>query len=135
MFGKPFVLSVNAVILDKRARCLVLKRSLTSRTNAGKWDFPGGKLDPNESFQTALEREVLEETGLVISLDNVLGVAESEQSERRIAYIFMRARTEAGKLTLSHEHDDYAWVSVEEVTQLDLCPQFREFAASLRRSV
>ncbi|HUV04755.1 MAG TPA: NUDIX domain-containing protein [Armatimonadota bacterium] len=51
---KPFSFSLNAIIKDDAGRCLLIKRSMNSRGNPGKWDFPGGKLDPGETFDRGL---------------------------------------------------------------------------------
>ena len=131
MVSKPFVLSVKAVVRDEQLQCLVLRRSAESKNNAGLWDFPGGKVDPGETLDAALKREIVEETGLTVRLENVLGAAESELPDRRVAYLFLQARTATGKVRLSSEHDDFAWLSVKELAQTELCPQFRAFALSL----
>lgn len=78
MQRKPLRLSAKIVIQDKDDRCLMLKRSMSSKGNPGKWDLPGGKIDAGESFDGALLREVFEETGLTISIQRVAGTAESE---------------------------------------------------------
>jgi len=125
---KPFSLSVKAVIRNQRGRCLVLRRSMNSGANKGKWEFPGGKLDPGESFDQALIREALEETGLTISLRRLAGSAESSLENRTVIYLLMEARAESGRVRLSPEHDDFKWVSVEDLPKQDLAPQFRAFA-------
>ena len=56
-----FGLSAKVVILNEQGQCLALKRSQASANNAGKWDFPGGKIDQGESFDEGLLREVEEE--------------------------------------------------------------------------
>ena len=66
MAGKPLALSVKVVVRDVSGRCLLLKRSLRSKGNPGKWDLPGGKVDPGENFTQGILREVAEETGLTI---------------------------------------------------------------------
>ena len=50
---KTFSLSVKVIVCDREGRCLLLKRSAASAGNAGKWDFPGGKLDPGERIDQA----------------------------------------------------------------------------------
>jgi 8-oxo-dGTP diphosphatase len=67
MKEKPYGLSVKMVLRDDNGRCLLLKRSMNSKWYAGKWEFPGGKVDPGENFGDALLREVFEETGLRIT--------------------------------------------------------------------
>jgi len=126
---RPLRLSLKAVVLDGKGRCLLLKRSLSSRGNPGKWEFPGGKADPGESFERALVREVEEETGLGIKPTGVAGAGESESPRRKVAYLFMEATTDEGTVRLGGEHEAYAWVPVAELAVQDLAPQFREFAA------
>ncbi len=128
MSDKPFHLSVKVVIRDSAGQCLLLRRSKNSRGNPGKWDLPGGKIDTGESLEQALLREVLEETGLSISLRHVLGTAESESPVARVAYLIVEGRLETGELCLSSEHDGYMWVRPQELANMDLASQFQAFA-------
>lgn len=43
MSHKPFALSAKVVVRDEEGRCLLLKRSMSSKGNPGKWDLPGGR--------------------------------------------------------------------------------------------
>lgn len=127
-FEKPFHLSVKVAILDRDGRCLLLKRSRSSKGNPGKWDLPGGKVDPGENFDQALIREVLEETGLGISVRSVLGSTQCELPDRKIAYIIMEGYLRSGSVCVSAEHDEFAWVEPAELHEVDLVEQFKEFA-------
>jgi 8-oxo-dGTP diphosphatase len=82
---KPLRLSAKIVVRDKHGRCLLLKRSLSSKGSPGKWEFPGGKIDPGESFDEALLREVAEETNLTISIQSVAGTAKSDADRRLVS--------------------------------------------------
>jgi 8-oxo-dGTP diphosphatase len=130
MRGKPLRLSVKIVVRDGAGRCLLLKRSLSSKGNPGKWEFPGGKIDPGESFDEALLREVVEETGLTISIQGVAGTAESEAPTAKVVYLILEGRVESGQVRLSEEHDDYAWVDPRKLPNMDLAAQFLPFARS-----
>lgn len=125
---KPFVLSVRMLIRDGSGRFLLLKRSVNNKSNVGKWEFPGGKIDPGEKFDEALLREVAEETGLKVSLERVAGSAESEMPAVRVAYLIFEGVMEAGEVCLSSEHDDYAWVTPQQLPRYDLIEAFRPFA-------
>jgi len=57
---------VVGVILDQNRNVLISQRSLTSH-QGGLWEFPGGKIEAGETVQQALERELQEELGIVIS--------------------------------------------------------------------
>ena len=128
MSSKLFALSVKVVIRDGVGRCLVLRRSGKSKANPGKWDFPGGKAEMGEKFDHALLREVREETALKITLLRVAGAAESETSSRKIVCLIMEGKLKGGKVRLSDEHDEYAWVKLRDLGKVDLAPQFKPFA-------
>ena len=128
MSGKSYALSIKVVIRDEAGRCLLLKRSLSSKGNPGKWEFPGGKVEAGENFEAGLLREVAEETGLTISLQRVVGAAEFELPDRKVAYLILEGRLESGQVRLSSEHTDYAWVAPQELPTMDLAEQFRPFA-------
>lgn len=131
----PFSLSVKAIVMDKDKRCLVLRRSMASKNNAGKWEFPGGKLNPGESFDNALEREVHEETGLEITLLRPFDTAMSSIQDRRVVYLFMLAETGTDRVRLSDEHDAFQWVAVDRLAEVDLARQFQSVAQRMAEAV
>ena len=124
MGRKPFAFSGKALVTDGSGRYLLIRRSKASKHNAGKWDLPGGKVDPGEDIDQALIREVAEETGLTVSLERVIGAAESETPLKRVAYLIFEGSVGDGKVTLSDEHDCHKWVAREELGDADVCAQF-----------
>jgi 8-oxo-dGTP diphosphatase len=65
---------VGAVIQDGDGRLLLIRRG--REPGAGLWSLPGGRIEPGETDQQAVSREVLEETGLVVDCGALLGRAE-----------------------------------------------------------
>lgn len=132
---KPYRLSAKAVIYDEMGRILLLQRSFCSKGNPGKWDLPGGKVEQGESLSDALLREIVEETGLDVQLERVIGAAESESPNGRVAYLILAASCVGGKVELSDEHPAYAWVSTNEIVDMEIVPQFirtiKEFVANM----
>ena len=59
----PWIHVVAAVIYNSRKQILLAQRPL-HKHQGGKWEFPGGKVEPNESATTALKRELFEELGI-----------------------------------------------------------------------
>jgi ADP-ribose pyrophosphatase YjhB (NUDIX family) len=114
-----------SVILFNAARDEVL---LTRRTDNGQWCLPGGRIDPGESVTEACEREVMEETGLVVRVVRLTGVYSNP--DRLIVYpdgnkahvIVLNFEVEQvdGTLRLSDETTDARFFSVSEAVQMDL---------------
>lgn len=125
--ARPFGFGVKAFITNPCGEFLFLKRSALSKHFAGTWELPGGKVDAGEAFDTALVREVAEETGLTIELDRVVGATQYEMPQIKLAVLFMEARMLSGDVRLSDEHDDYRWVPLDEITRLDLSDQLKAF--------
>jgi 8-oxo-dGTP diphosphatase len=131
--NKPWKFSAKVLIYDKDGQCLLLKRSLKSKGNPGRWEPPGGKIDPGESFDGALIREVGEETGLDVSLLHAVGVAESELTEINVVHLMFEAILNTGQVQLSDEHIDYMWVKPEDFKNLDLVEWFKQFKEGYRK--
>jgi 8-oxo-dGTP diphosphatase len=116
---KPFRLTVRAVIYDKDARVLLLKRSMKSMNYPGKWEFPGGKMDEGERFDDALVREVKEETGLDGRIKRFIGAAKAEMPYVTAIQIVMEVEA-PGMPVISHEHEGMAWKSPKDMLSMDL---------------
>ena len=114
---KPFRLTVKAVIVDSQKRCLLLRRSAFNHSFVGKWEWPGGKVDDGEDFATALLREAREETGLALQITGLVGVTTYEVPVAHIVLLCMETSRVSGELRLSEEHDDFAWVPLEELAR------------------
>jgi len=116
MSEKPFALAVKAVILDTAGRCLLLRRSAANKNFVGKWEWPGGKVDPGEDFATAVLRETQEEAGLVIEITGLAGATTFDMPHVHVVVLCMEAHLTGGTLTLSHEHDAAEWVTLQFLT-------------------
>lgn len=120
MAAKGFSLTMKAVLVDGEGKTLLIRRSKANKNFTGKWEWPGGKVDPGEDFAVAAIRETKEETGLDVELTGVAGVAQFEMPKAFIAMLCMEARIIGGTLTLSHEHDAYQWAPLSKLHEMDL---------------
>lgn len=66
-----YMLYVLALIEDKNGNYLITQRALDKKWAAGQWEIPGGGASAGETSKEAITRELLEETGLDISKDEV----------------------------------------------------------------
>jgi 8-oxo-dGTP diphosphatase len=127
MASKKLALSVRMIIFDKQGHILILKRSKLSKTNPGKWELPGGKIDPSEAFDDALKREVAEETGFQVIIHTAAGTAMQEIEEYRIVHLVMIGSIISGGLKISNEHEEYRWASPMEIAGLEKADYFDEY--------
>ena len=127
MPAKPFVLAVKSVIFDEEQRCLLIRRSSNNQHFIGCWEWPGGKVDPSEDFAVAVAREAREETALEIEITGLAGATQFEMPKVNVVLLCMNARVTGGDLKLSDEHDDFAWVPLNELSKWKLAEQVRDF--------
>jgi 8-oxo-dGTP diphosphatase len=127
MINHVYGLAVRVLLTDQDDKILILKRSTDSKTNPGKWELPGGKVDQGESFDHALIREVYEETNLKISLEHVVGASEQNLHIIRAVHIIMSGKIVEGELNLSKEHEGYAWVLIETLPDYELADWLQDY--------
>ena len=123
----PWGLAVRGVILDQAGRWLLVRRSTQCGHFVGTWEFPGGKVDAGETIDVAVRREVREETSLIVHLQGVAGITECDMPKIHLVTIYFHTALAGGTVTLSEEHDDFAWVSPSEMQRLNLNSQAQDF--------
>lgn len=127
MINHVYGLAVRVLLTDQDGKILILKRSTDSKTNPGKWELPGGKVNQDESFDHALIREVYEETNLKITLEHVVGASEQNLHIIRAVHIIMSGKIIEGELNLSSEHEGYAWVRMETLSDYELADWLQDY--------
>lgn len=111
------MVGAKALIVHKGKVLLLREAAYDEGINTGKWDVPGGRIEPQGTLLEGLSREMREETGLVARVGDVLGVYESFSSIKgedcHIVRIYYVAYLETiGEVRLSPDHDLYEWVSL-----------------------
>jgi 8-oxo-dGTP diphosphatase len=113
------IVGVGAVILDG-ARVLLVKRA--HEPLKGEWSLPGGAVELGETLETALVREVIEETGLDVVVGPVVEVLDRVQRapDGRVEYHFVivdyLCTVRAGVVANGSDASDVRWVSVSELS-------------------
>ena len=124
------VTACDAVIFDSPGE----KVLLTRRTDNGRWCLPGGAMDPGESASECCAREVLEETGLVVTVGRLIGVystphriTEYADGNRKQALdlVFEAVRI-SGELSVSDETTKLGYFSPEQMKSMDVMELFHE---------
>ena len=136
---RPQVLLVNRSFVKREdGKLLIMKRSPTDLNNAGKWEVPGGKVDEGQDLTGAQEREVREETGLLVKVTLPFATLETKSimsgRYRNHLYLAIFHVTEivGGHFALSDEHTDFAWVTYDELFSYDLTQEVWKAAIVLK---
>lgn len=109
---------VGAAVLDSLsapARLLVARRTAPPQF-AGMWEFPGGKVEPAESPESALHRELREELGIGVVLGAELEAPEPEgwPLNDRAAMRVWLAEVADGDPRPLEDHDELRWISIRD---------------------
>jgi len=113
-------INVTAAIIFDDNQILAAKRS-PGKHLAGHWEFPGGKVEPSETPEQCLKRELKEE----FTIDAEVGefVAESifDYGDKRIRLLAYKAKHLSGDFQLI-DHDEIRWLPIEELASLNWAP-------------
>ena len=113
---------VCAIIEDDRGRVLIAQRPAHKHLGL-KWEFPGGKVEPGESAENALRREIREELGCDLTLIRALPRFVHDYTAVIIEMIpFVCRLAPASPPPHPHEHVAVQWVKPDTLLSLDLAP-------------
>lgn len=120
-------ISVVACLIQRDGAYLLCRRPAHKR-HGGLWEFPGGKMLPEESLAAAAGRELAEELGLETNSGwpELLAVEDPESP-----FVIRFATGEASGEPELHEHDSVAWVDAEELLTHRLAPADQKCARHL----
>lgn len=107
---------VSAAIIKDGDKILLCQRPKGKRHEL-LWEFPGGKIEPNETEEDCIIREIQEE--LDVTLGNLKRLTTIQADDVSITYF--EATIISGKLKMI-EHNDIKWVNRKEIINFNLCP-------------
>ena len=113
---KPML--VTCALIQKADQILITQRSETM-SHPLQWEFPGGKVEPGESYEDCILREIQEELLVEIQLLDQLPICHFKYPGRNISLIPFLAQIKHGKPTLT-EHAAMAWVDSGSIHTYDL---------------
>lgn len=107
---------VVAALMRKGGRVLICRRP-EGKDQAGKWEFPGGKLEPGETGAQALARECLEELDIQLDVGDALADVTYGGIHLSLYECAIRRGTPRAL-----EHSDIRWADISELGAYELCP-------------
>ena len=109
-----FHITVKGIVVFKQ-KVLLMKRVRPSSDGLGYWELPGGGLEYGETPNEALKREVKEETGLTIDVVKPAYTFTKIRKDYQTVGIGYLASTDDDHVSISFEHTDYKWCSIDEL--------------------
>jgi 8-oxo-dGTP diphosphatase len=120
---KPYQKNAVHGLIKNGNKYLITRRSKVNDWKPGEWDIAGGTVEFGElNPKEALAREILEETGLVVKIGNLIHLYSSMSGPLRHQFQFVyECDYQGGDIKLDpEEHEEFRWVSVEEMGKLNL---------------
>ena len=115
---RPTWIPVVAAII-RRGNSVLLGKRPEDSTLAGRWEFPGGKIELGEVPEHALARELQEELGIDAQIGELKLVATHDYSGVGIIILFYEVLFWKGELRPIH-HNELKWVELNELSQENL---------------
>lgn len=122
--------TVIAAIIVQDDKVLIAQRAEGQKL-AGKWEFPGGKIEEGETPEECLKREIKEELDIDIEVDEYFGESIYPYETGPIRLVAYKARLLGGECRLN-VHSRVAWVSPRDLAGYDFAPADVPFVDKLR---
>lgn len=113
----PEYISVTAAVIEKDGKVLIARRK--SPFMGYLWEFPGGKLEDNETLEECLKREISEELAIEIEVGPLISLNKHILNcQSAIALYAYLSRYVSGDIALK-DHEEIRWISPEELLKYD----------------
>lgn len=126
----PLIPVAAGVLIDGAGRVLIAQRP-PGKVAAGKWEFPGGKIEPGESPLSALTRELHEELGVTVTQARPLIRFRHAYRDRHVVLDTWVVGGWTG-MPASREQQAFVWRALDDIGDLDLLPTVAPILRALR---
>ena len=123
---------VTAAVIRNGGSVLITRRP-EGKPHAGMWEFPGGKLDGNESPRDCLRREILEELGLEVAVGDILEAAYYRYDWGPVLILAFECRPLAGEIR-NLQVAEHRWVAPQDLSSFPLLPADYPIVETILRS-
>jgi 8-oxo-dGTP diphosphatase len=121
---KPSIaLVVEAIIKDDSNNILLLKRSNNNNFFKGQWQLAGGKVEFGEDVNSALRREIFEETGCVCvepKVEKIFSIKQEFNGFKGTLFLMVFSCTINGKIKISADHNEFGFFNLDDIKKISL---------------
>ena len=121
---------VTAAIIEREGKILIARRGPQSKLS-GQWEFPGGKVETNESLHDCLKRELLEELNIKVVIGEHFLSSEYQYEHGSFRIESFKVSILNGQITLK-DHDRFQWVTPADLELYSLLPADLPIAKKLK---
>ena len=114
------MLRVTAAIIERKGKVLICRRP-QCKVMCGLWEFPGGKIELEETPEACLKRELNEELGINAEIGEHICSSSQSSINNQIELIAYRVHYPEGSIEL-REHEDAKWIHISEHSEYDFAP-------------
>jgi 8-oxo-dGTP diphosphatase len=122
---------VAAAIIISNGRVLIARR-MQGDSHQGYWEFPGGAVEPGETLEECLARELAEELGVAAAIGEIVTRNEYRSARGSMDLVALRARVDTESFTLT-AHDAVEWVKPKDLDRYRLAPADEPIAKLLKK--
>lgn len=123
-------LQVAVGIIRNTHRQIFLAQRAASSYMANKWEFPGGKIEQEETAEQALKRELMEETGIEVTSASAIGQADHSYEDLRVTLHFFLVEGWNGE-PYGREGQPQRWVEQQDLVAEEFPPANHELISRL----
>ncbi|QIZ75488.1 (deoxy)nucleoside triphosphate pyrophosphohydrolase [Ferrimonas lipolytica] len=115
------ILNVVAAVMIADGKIFVAQRH-RSHSQGGLWEFPGGKVEPGETAEIALERELQEELSINVTVTEYLATSVHQYPDKTVKLHGYLCQWHGDQIELTGSHEQYRWLAPQQVDRTTLAP-------------
>lgn len=126
------MIKVVCGLIFRDGRILICRRA-SNKSLAGYWEFPGGKIEPNESMEDCIRRELFEELNMTVEVDSYFMTVRHSYDTFDIELMAYICEFKLSSFTMT-DHDRFEWVEIKDLVNWRLAPADIPIAEELANS-
>lgn len=124
---------IGVAIIWNQAGQILIDRRLPGGSSGGLWEFPGGKLEPGETIEECITREIKEELAIEIAIEQHFRTIDHTYKESRVTLYFYHCRYLRGT-PQALESEEIRWVTLAEMEQFSFPAANQEIIQALKEA-